>query len=352
MSASTLSVGAKTRRLWIGRVQTLASGLVSLALTLFGLLVFTFILSRAAPVDPVLQLVGDHASEATYEQARHELGLDQPLPMQFLHYLGRLSQGDLGVSQLTQQPVVSDLMRTFPATIELATCAMFFGAFFGILLAGMAVYKPGSWMDHLARFVSLLGYSVPVFWLGLLGLLLFYATLHWSAGPGRLDDIYTYTMTQNSGFILVDAIRSGDVEIIKNAIAHLWLPVAVLALLSMASITRLLRAVMLEETNKEYVILAQAKGASRLRILVVHVFPNVLGTLITILALSYASLLEGAVLTETVFAWPGLGRYLTSALFASDISAILGSTLLIGTCFILLNTFADALTQWVDPRTR
>ncbi|MGO3344715.1 MAG: ABC transporter permease [Marinomonas sp.] len=345
------SVGAM-RRLWIGRSRNLISGLISLALTLFGLLIFTFVLSRAAPIDPALQLVGDHASEATYQQARHELGLDESLPMQFAHYLGRLSHGDLGVSQLSQQPVVSDLLRTFPATIELATCAMFFGAFFGILLATLAVYKPGSWLDHLARFISLLGYSVPVFWLGLLGLLLFYATLHWSAGPGRLDDIYTYTMTKNSGFVLIDAFRSGDMAIVKNAIAHLWLPVSVLALLSMASITRLLRAVMLEESNKEYVVLAQAKGASRLRILLVHVFPNVLGTLITILALSYTSLLEGAVLTETVFAWPGLGRYLTSALFASDTAAVLGSTLLIGTCFVLLNALADTLTKWVDPRTR
>ncbi|REG82202.1 ABC transporter permease [Marinomonas pollencensis] len=340
------------RRLWIGRSQYLASGLISLALTLLGLLVFTFLLSRAAPIDPALQLVGDHASEESYQQARHELGLDNPLPMQFLHYLGRLSQGDLGTSQLSQQPVLDDLMRTFPATIELATCAMLFGAFFGILFATLAVYKPGSWLDHFARFISLLGYSVPVFWLGLLGLLLFYATLHWSAGPGRLDDIYTYTMTQNSGFVLLDAFRSGDINIVKNAIAHLWLPVAVLALLSMASITRLLRAVMLEESNKEYVILAQAKGASRLRILLVHVFPNVLGTLITILALSYTGLLEGAVLTETVFAWPGLGRYLTSALFASDTAAVLGATLLIGTCFVLLNALADILTKWVDPRTR
>lgn len=339
-------------RPWLSHSRRLASGLISLILTLFGLLVFTFILSRAAPIDPALQLVGDHASQATYQQARHQLGLDRPLPIQFLHYLEQLAHGDLGTSQLTQQPVAHDLMRTFPATIELATSAMFFGALFGILLAMAAVYKPGHLMDHLARLISLLGYSVPVFWLGLLGLLLFYATLHWSAGPGRLDDLYTYTMTEQSGFVLIDALRSGDPDILLNAIAHLWLPMSVLALLAMASITRLLRAAMLEESNKEYVILAQAKGAGRLRILTTHIFPNILGTLITILALSYTSLLEGAVLTETVFAWPGLGRYLTSALLASDTSSVLGATLLIGTCFILLNALADALTRWVDPRTR
>lgn len=351
MTQSNPSSGA-LRRFWTSRLQPWLSGFLSFLMTLFGLLVFTFILSRAAPIDPALQLVGDHASEATYQQARHQLGLDQPLPMQFLNYVNQMLHGDLGVSQITQQPVVNDLATAFPATIELATVAMFFGALFGILLASLAVYKPGSILDHGARLISLLGYSVPVFWLGLLGLLLFYATLHWSAGPGRLDDIYTYTMEYNSGFVLFDALRTGDPEIMLNAIGHLWLPVAVLALLSMASITRLLRAVMLEESNKEYVILAQAKGAARARILFSHIFPNVLGTLITILALSYASLLEGAVLTETVFAWPGLGRYLTSALFASDTAAVLGSTLLIGTCFVTLNAIADALTRWVDPRTR
>ncbi|MFM2484857.1 ABC transporter permease [Celerinatantimonas yamalensis] len=345
------TIGAQ-RRSWLRRSRSLSSGLISLVCTLLGLLVFTFTLSRAAPIDPALQLVGDHASQATYQQARHQLGLDQPLPVQFWRYLEHLAHGDLGTSMITQQPVIHDLLSAFPATFELATSAMFFGALFGILLAMVAVYKPGSISDHLARLISLLGYSVPVFWLGLLGLLLFYARLHWSAGPGRLDDIYTYTMTQNSGFILIDALRSGDPAILRNAIAHLWLPMAVLALLSMASITRLLRAAMLEESNKEYVVLAKAKGASRLRILCHHIFPNVLGTLITILALSYTSLLEGAVLTETVFAWPGLGRYLTQALFASDTPAILGSTLLIGTCFVLLNTLSDTLTRWVDPRTR
>jgi len=233
------------------RIKSWFGGFLSFLLTLFGLLVFTFILSRAAPIDPALQLVGDHASEATYQQARHELGLDQPLPMQFGHYLNQLVHGDLGISQITQQPVLSDLMRAFPATLELATVAMFFGALFGILLASLAVYRPSGLMDHFSRFISLLGYSVPVFWLGLLGLLLFYARLHWSAGTGQLDDIYLYTMERQSGFVLIDAFLSGDSEIIINAIQHIWLPVAVLALLSMASITRLLRAAMLEESNKE-----------------------------------------------------------------------------------------------------
>ncbi|WP_380181839.1 ABC transporter permease [Kalamiella sp. sgz302252] len=339
------------RLFWL-RSGRLATGLISLLVTLLGLLAFTFMLSHLSPVDPVLQIAGDHASESTYAQVRRDLGLDQPLLMQFWHYVAHLAQGDLGISRLTNSSVASDLQRTFPATIELATCAMLFGAFFGILLALVAAWKPGSLVDNLARLISLLGYSVPVFWLGLLGLLLFYAVLHWSAGPGRLDDIWVYTLEPKTGLVLVDSWLSGDREMFRNAIAHLWLPVVVLGLLAMAGITRLLRAALLEESSKEYVTLARAKGASRGRILLLHVFPNVRGTLITVLALSYATLLEGSVLTETVFAWPGVGRYMTTALFASDTPAILGSTLLIGGCFILLNALADALTYLTDPRTR
>ncbi|MCX8957688.1 ABC transporter permease [Erwinia psidii] len=339
------------RLLWL-RGGQIATGLLSLAVTLLGLLAFTFMLSHLSPVDPVLQIAGDHASESTYAQVRRELGLDQPILMQFWYYLTHLVQGDLGISRLTSQPVASDLLRTFPATIELATCAMFFGAFFGILLALLAAWKPGSLLDNLARLISLLGYSVPVFWLGLLGLLLFYAVLHWSAGPGRLDDIWVYTLEPKTGLLLVDSWLSGDPEMFRNALAHLWLPVVVLGLLSMAGITRLLRAALLEESSKEYVTLARAKGAGRGRILLLHVLPNVRGTLITVLALSYASLLEGSVLTETVFAWPGVGRYMTTALFAADTPAILGSTLLIGGCFITLNALADALTWLTDARTR
>ncbi|WP_428945367.1 ABC transporter permease [Pantoea sp. FN060301] len=339
------------RQLW-RRSGRLAGGVLSLAVTLLGLLAFTFLLSHLSPVDPVLQIAGDHASASTYAQVRHDLGLDQPLLMQFWYYITHLLSGDLGISRLTNQPVISDLQRTFPATIELATCAMIFGSFFGILLALLAAWKPGSLLDNLARMISLLGYSVPVFWLGLLGLLLFYAVLHWSAGPGRLDDIWIYTLEPKTGLVLIDSWLSGDAEMFRNAIAHLWLPVVVLGLLAMAGITRLLRAALLEESNKEYVTLARAKGASRGRILLLHVFPNVRGTLITVLALSYATLLEGSVLTETVFAWPGVGRYMTTALFASDTPAILGSTLLIGGCFITLNALADGLTWLTDPRTR
>lgn len=350
MSVSASQTGF-ARSLW-QRGSRLVTSLLSLLVTLLGLLAFTFMLSHLSPVDPVQQIAGDHASEATYAQVRHDLGLDQPVLVQFWRYISHLARGDLGLSHLTNQPVSADLLRTFPATIELATCAMIFAAVFGVALALLAAWKPGSVIDNVARFISLLGYSVPVFWLGLLGLLLFYAMLHWSAGPGQLDDIWVYTLEPKTGFVLIDSWLSGDPEMFRNAIAHLWLPVVILGLLAMAGITRLLRAALLEESSKEYVILARAKGAGRTRILLRHILPNVTGTLITVIALSYATLLEGSVLTETVFAWPGVGRYMTNALFSADVPAILGATLLIGGCFILLNAVADALTWLTDPRTR
>ena len=332
--------------------QRLAGNLFSLLITLLGLLAFTFTLSHLSPVDPVLQLVGDHATASTYAQVRHQLGLDHPLPVQFWHYLQQLAQGNLGISQSTGQPVLNDLLRTFPATFELATCALSLGAIGGISLALVSVWRPKSWLDHIARIISLLGYSVPIFWLGLLGLLLFYAVLHWSAGPGQLDDLYAYTLEPKTGLVVLDSWLSGDREMFINALMHLWLPVVILGLLSMASITRLLRAALLEENSKEYVTLARAKGASRWRIIWHHLLPNTRGTLITVVMLSYVSLLEGAVLTESVFAWPGIGRYLTNALFASDIPAILGATLVIGSCFIIINALTDALVWLTDPRTR
>ena len=259
MAAELSASAGAARRYWRwgGR---LLGGVLSLALTLLGLLLFTFMLSHLAPIDPALQVASDHASEATYAQVRHELGLDLPLPVQFWRYLVHLAHGDLGISRITAQPVLSDLLRTFPATVELATCAIILGALGGITLAFLAVLKPGSWLDNAARLLSLIGYSVPIFWLSLLGLLLFYATLHWSAGPGRLDDIYLYSMEPRSGFVLIDSWLSGDRDMFYNAIGHLWLPVVALALLSMAGITRLLRAAMLEECNKEYVTLARSKG--------------------------------------------------------------------------------------------
>lgn len=294
----------------------LLQGLFTLLLTLFGLLLVTFSLSALSPVDRVLQIVGDHASQSTYDQVRHQLGLDQPLPVQFWHYLVNLAHGDLGIASATGQPVLHDLLAVFPATLELATLALIVGAVLGIVAGVLCARYAGSPWDLAVRTFTLLGNSVPIFWLGLLMLALFYARLQWAPGPGRLDDIYQYTVEPRSGFALIDTWLSGDTAAFKNAIGHLALPVLVLAYYSLASITRLTRSACLSEMNKEYILLARAKGAGEMTILLRHVLPNIRGTLLTVTALAWTSMLEGAVLTETVFSWPGIGRYLTTALFA------------------------------------
>ncbi|HGU5374267.1 TPA: ABC transporter permease [Klebsiella pneumoniae] len=338
----------------------LLQGLFTLLLTLFGLLLVTFSLSALSPVDRVLQIVGDHASQSTYDQVRHQLGLDQPLPVQFWHYLVNLAHGDLGIASATGQPVLHDLLAVFPATLELATLALIVGAVLGIVAGVLCARYAGSPWDLAVRTFTLLGNSVPIFWLGLLMLALFYARLQWAPGPGRLDDIYQYTVEPRSGFALIDTWLSGDTAAFKNAIGHLALPVLVLAYYSLASITRLTRSACLSEMNKEYILLARAKGAGEMTILLRHVLPNIRGTLLTVTALAWTSMLEGAVLTETVFSWPGIGRYLTTALFAGDTTAlfagdttaIMGGTLLIGVSFVLINNLTDLLVRLTDPRVR
>jgi peptide/nickel transport system permease protein len=334
------------------RVQVAGTGLLTLLVTLIGLLFFTFILTTLSPVDPALRIAGDRASESSLAQVRTELGFDQPWPVRFGRYLNGLAQGDLGISNTSRQPVLEDLQRALPATLELATLAILLGAGLGLSLGLLAAWRPGGWVDTLVRLFSLIGYSVPVFWLGLLMLLLFYAKLQWAGGPGRLDDSFLYSIELPSGWMLWDTWRSGEVGALANAFAHLVLPVLVLAFYAMAGICRLTRSALLGEMGKEYVVTALAKGAGRGRVLLRHVLPNVAGTLVIVVALAYASLLEGSILTETVFAWPGIGRYLTTALFAGDVPAILGSTLLIGLCFVVVNGVADVLAGMIDPRTR
>ncbi len=234
----------------------------SVALTLLGLALVTFAMTRLSPIDPALQLVGDHASQSTYQQARQELGLDQALPIQFLHYLGTALSGNLGQSISTGQPVAKDIARTFPATVELATVAILIGAGLGLALGIAAAMRQGTWIDSLCRLVSLVGYSVPIFWLGLLMLLLFYARLHWAPGPGRADVVFQYTVKPVTGFALVDTLISGKAGAFVDAIAHLALPAGVLALHSIAAISRLTRASIITELGQEYVTTAREGGGA------------------------------------------------------------------------------------------
>jgi peptide/nickel transport system permease protein len=336
----------------IALLRHIAKLFVSLLLTFLGLTIVTFCIGRLIPIDPVLAVVGDRAPADVYARMRTELGIDLPLYQQYWNYLIKLLHGDLGTAVLTARPVLEDLMRVFPATLELATVAIVIGVVLGVPMGVIAAVNQGRWPDHLIRLTGLVGYSMPVFWLGLVGLLIFYDALDWVGGPGRLDVYYEDIVPPVTGMLLIDSLIAGDAGVFWNAVSHIMLPAGILGYLSLAYIARMSRSFMLAQLRQEYILTAQVKGLSLSRVVWRHALANMMVPLITVVALSYGYLLEGAVLTETVFAWPGLGRYITSALFNADMNAVLGGTLVVGTVFIGLNLFSDLAYYLVDPRAR
>ena len=325
---------------------------VVMLLTYLGLLTVTFFIGRVIPVDPALAIAGDRAPEHVLQRVREELGLNKPLPEQFVLYVRKALRGDFGNSVLTTKPVLDDIKATFPATLELATVGILIGAGIGVPLGVWAAVRRGGVVDHAVRVMGLVGYSVPIFWLGLMALVLFYAKLGWVGGPGRIDVAYEYTIERTTGLMLVDAARAGEWDGFRNAFSHLILPASLLGYFSLAYISRMTRSFMLTELAAEYIVTARAKGLSETRIIWRHALRNALVPLVTVIALSYAGLLEGSVLTETVFAWPGLGLYITNSLQNADMNAVLGGTIVVGTVFIALNLLSDLLYRLLDPRTR
>jgi len=326
--------------------------LASLIMTFIGLTAITFVIGRLMPADPVLAIVGDRASQEVYEQVYLQLGLDKPIYEQYFRYIGQLLQGDLGTSIMTAQPVADDIKRFFPATLELATIATLLGVFVGIPMGVVAAVHQGRWPDHIVRVISLIGYSAPIFWLGMVALLIFYANLDWVAGPGRLDVYFDGIIEPMTGVLLIDAAMAGDWEIFQNALSHLILPASILGTFALAYIARMTRSFMLDQLSQEYILTARVKGMPESNVIWGHAFRNVLVQLITIIGLTYASLLEGSVLTETVFSWPGIGQYITNSLFNNDMNAVLGGTIVVGVCFVGINMLSDLLYRLVDPRVR
>lgn len=324
----------------------------TIALTFIGLTAITFIIGRVMPADPALAIVGDRASTEVYEAMRQKLGLDEPLIQQYFIYLGNVLTGDFGTSIMTSRDVLDDLIRFFPATLELATIATILGVLFGVPMGVLAAVNQGRLLDHIIRVVGLIGYSAPIFWLGMVALLVFYARLDWVPGPGRLDVFYSGIVEARTGVILIDSALQGEWEIFHNALMHLILPAALLATYALAYIARMTRSFMLDQLNQEYVLTARVKGLSETAVIWRHAFRNVLVQLITIIGLTYASLLEGSVLTETVFAWPGIGQYITQSLFNADMNAVIGGTIVVGICFVGINLISDALYRLVDPRAQ
>jgi peptide/nickel transport system permease protein len=326
--------------------------LATLVVTFLGLLLVTFLIGRVVPIDPVLAAVGDRAPPDVYERVKEELGLNRPLWQQFLIYVSDVVRGDFGKSVLTANPVLADIRRVFPATLELASVATLLGVLLGVPIGVAAAVWQGRLIDHVVRVLGLIGYSVPIFWLGLVGLLVFYARLDWVAGPGRLDVFYDGLVEPRTGVILIDSVLAGEWDVFWNALSHLILPASLLGYYSLAYIARMTRSFMIEQLSQEYITTARVKGLSEARVIWRHALGNTALPLVTVIALSYANLLEGSVLTETVFAWPGLGFYITNSLLNADMNAVLGGTIVVGSVFIGLNLFSDLLYRVLDPRAR
>ena len=322
------------------------------ALTFLGLLAITFFIGRIIPIDPVLAVVGDRATPQQYAAAAAELGVDRPLGVQFVDYVANVLGGDLGRSVSTGRDVSEDLARVFPATLEMATLGVVLGILLGVPMGVAAAARQGSWTDQVIRVLGLFGYAVPAFWLGLVGLAVFYAGLGWVAGPGRIDVFYEGLVEPVTGLLLLDSAIARDWTVFGNAASHIALPAAILGFFSLAYIARMTRSFMLDQLGQEFITTARVKGVSEWRVIWVHAFKPIRVPLITVIGLSYAALLEGSVMIETVFSWPGIGNYLTTALLNADMNAVLGATLVIGSVFILINKVSDVLYRVLDPRSR
>lgn len=334
------------------RLNGLSEQAITILVTLFGLLILTFVIGRIMPADPVRAIVGEDATREVYENVYRQLGLDKPMWQQFLFYLRDVLTFDFGTSLRTGQPVLHDIARALPATVELATFAIIIGAGLGAPMGVLAAVHKDRWPDHIIRVISLMGHSMPIFWTGMIALLIFYAGLGWVGGSGRMSQFYIGMVPARTNFLLIDSAIAGQWDVFRSALNHIILPASLLGYSSSAYITRMTRSFMLDQINQEYITTARVKGLSRRKTIWRHAFGNIRVQLVTIVALAYGALLEGAVLIETVFAWPGFGQYLTSNLLIGDMNAVMTCVLIVGVIFIGLNILSDILYRVFDPRTR
>jgi len=318
-----------------------------------GITLLSFVLSHAVPADPISANLGEQAAAnpAVVAAFRQRWGLDRPLPQQYVVYLVHLVRGDMGVSISTHQPVAIDLRQHLPATIELAVAAMLLSLTLGIPLGIISAVRRDSVIDQISRGASLVGVSMPVFWLGLVALLIFYARLGWVPSPGQLSPRLPRPPFV-TGFIILDALLAGQGDTARDAIAHLALPALVLGSYSVGVITRMMRGSMLDVLGEDYVRTARAKGLPRMIVTLRHAARNALLPVLTVIGLSFGGLLSGAVVTETVFAWPGLGSYAFRSATSLDFPAIMGVGVIVASVYVLVNLLVDIAYAMVDPRIR
>jgi peptide/nickel transport system permease protein len=320
---------------------------------LVGITLLSFVLSHAVPADPISANLGEQAAANPEVVAafRQRWGLDRPLPQQYVLYLAHLVRGDMGVSISTHQPVTIDLSQHLPATIELATTAMILSLLIGVPLGILSAVRRDTVIDQVARGGSLVGVSMPVFWLGLVALLIFYARLGWAPSPGQLSPRLARPPFV-TGFVILDALLAGRGDAARDAIAHLALPALVLGSYSVGVITRVMRGSMLDVLGEDYVRTARAKGLPGGIVTVRHAARNALLPVLTVIGLSFGGLLSGAVVTESVFAWPGLGSYAFRSATSLDFPAIMGVGIIVASVYVLVNLLVDVAYAMVDPRIR
>lgn len=316
-----------------------------------GVLVLTFLISHIVPGDPALLRAGPKASAETIAKIRHDMGLDRPLPVQLWVYVRELLRGDLGTSIRTQRPVIQDIAEHFPATFELITTSLVVVIVVGIPLGVLSAVQKDRLPDHLSRVIAISGVSLPVFWLGLLLIYVFFVRLGWLPGTGRLDMGVEPPPTL-TGLYVVDALATRDWEALRSAVRHLLLPVFLLSYVSLAPVVRMVRSSMLEVLGQDYIRTARAKGLAERLIIYRHALRNALIPTLTIIGLSYGTLLQGAVVTETIFAWPGMAYYAVGSMTYLDYSAVMGITLVSALIYTSVNLIVDLLYGVVDPRIR
>ncbi len=337
-----MTLGVKSKRVLTRLLQAVP--------TVFGILVVCFILTRALPGDPAAYFAGDMADAASIEQVRQNLGLDDPMPVQFVTYVSDLVQGDLGTAISTGQPVTVELAKRLPASLELTLGALLLALVVAVPLGVLAATRPNSWVDHLCRFLVTAGVSLPTFFTGLALLYVFYYLLGWAPPPmGRLDMMFLPPESV-TGFYTIDSLIAGDWALFKAALAQMALPLITLALFTLAPIARMTRAAMLQTLASDYVRTARAAGLSSSRVLVTYAFRNALLPVITTLGMVFSFVLGANVLVEKVFAWPGIGSFAVEALVVSDYAAVQGFVLSMALLFVALNLLIDVTYTLIDPR--
>lgn len=337
----------------MGLWRYIAVRFVQALVVLFFVSIATFLLMHAVPGDPLNAVIGERQADRpeVREALERRYGLDKPLPVQYVYYMKNLLQGDMGTTITDRKDVREELQQVVPATMELATASMLFALAVGIPLGIIAAVKQGQWPDHVARFISLIGTSMPVFWLGLL--LAYVLTYRFQLLPrsGQLD-VGMRRPPQVTGFVSVDALLAGDTDTFWSLSRHIVLPAIVLGLFAMGIISRMLRSSLVAALNDDYVRTARAKGVSEYRVVRGHALRNAMIPTITVIGLTFASLLAGAVLTETIFSWPGLGQFAVRMALKLDYPGLIGVTLVVAVVYIIVNFFVDILYGILDPRIR